>query len=399
MAKPDKSARPIPFLKEGYALAQVLAPDEETAGRLTLDAYAVTAGTSRFALLAALLSDTHLPTPPSVPPSGPPVRWETTSGFMTPSVSTSPAPAEVPSSLIADRLAAEQRGQEILGRFARLPAAERGVAYLGLVRGLATADLATLFRVSPEHVAIFQEAAAQSLFGDPTRPGDPELLASSMKPLLSPPGDTLRKSVRAAMTAALKGSHSELARPAPRGRLLPVLGILMLSVIAALAVTRLFPRSSAGPPVQEAADALEAAATQLPLERHQITSSDPLEIEAWMNQRIPWRFTVPTVESLPLAGAGLTRLVSGVRIPILFYGSRETDLSIGVMNYAILQASSDRLMLDRPTIDRLASGETPVLRTIDGHSVLAMRHRDDIYLAVSREIDVALPSRITFGTE
>ncbi|MFT4605189.1 MAG: hypothetical protein ACI9W4_001928 [Rhodothermales bacterium] len=399
MAKPDKSARSIPFLKEGYALAQVLAPDQETARQMTVEAFQKTAGASRFALLEALLVGVDIPAPRLVPVTPPNVLWETTSGFRTPSVSTGPPLAVAHSSLIADRLAAEHRGQDILGRFAGLPTEARAVSYLGLVKELGTADLASLFRVSPGHMASIQADAASTLFGHSTRPGDSALLGTSLDPLLELPEGPLKKSVRKAMTVSLKASRSGGPRSAPRGRLLPVLGILMLSVVAALAVTRMFPRTSAGPVVQETTDALDAAVAHLPQESPQISSSDPVEIEAWMNQRIPWRFTVPAVEGLPLAGAGFARLASGIRIPALYYGAGETDLAIGVMNYAILQASSDRLMLDRPTIDILASGETPVQRTIDGHSALAMRHRDDIYLAVSRQIDVSLASRITFGVE
>jgi hypothetical protein len=399
MAKPDKSARPLPFLKEGYALAQVLASDQGLADQLITDAYAVTAGTSRFALLEALLAGVDMPPPEPKPLAGPPVRWETTSDFQSPSVSASLTTVEAPSSLIAERLAAEKRGQDMVGRFARLSQAERAVAYLSQISGLSGADLASLFRVSPEYIGTFQDSVAHTLFGGALRPGDPELLAESLKPLVEPPGKALTEAVRQAMTVALKGPRDKVARPAPRGRLMPVLGILLISVVTALAVTRLFPRTPAEPVAPRPTDALEAAATQLPLENHQITTSDPAEVEAWIAQRIPWRFSVPNVEALPLAGAGFTQLVSGVRVPMLFYGSGETDLSIAVMNYAILQASSDRLSLDRPTIDRLATGETPELRTVDGHSVLAMRHRDDIYLAVSRQIDVALPSRISFESE
>jgi len=93
--------------------------------------------------------------------------------------------------------------------------------------------------------------------------------------------------------------------------------------------------------------------------------------------------------------------VDELQAPVLFYGAPDSPptLFVVVIDYALLDRESSRLVLDRPTLDSIATPSIRVDRLIRGQSTITLRNRNDIYIAVSAEADRDLPHRVSFKDE
>lgn len=383
MARRDNTKSEILHLAEVFALAQILADGEDWAFNATLEAFSEASTEGRFGLLRHLLTGVR------VPPSPVQMAWQVTPGYTVATSVKAAAPSST--SVIGRRVALETLRRTLVERFGELPKVDRAVVYLSAASGLGSGDLAPLFSVSAAQFDSHRLDALDKL-GIRADSGEGlETLKAGLQPFLRPPGRALRDAVRRATVP-----RSAPAGTSPRGKLLPVIGILLLAVLSALAVTRFFGRPTGPPPLPPAQDVLQAAAGILPDSEIQLATNDPAEAGEWLDRQILWSFEVPAVNGPPLLGAGFTTIANGVRIPTLFYGTDEPELTVGVMNYAILDREADQLALDRETIDRLADGSPPAQQEFSGRSALVLRHRDDLYLAVSSQVDVALGNRISF---
>lgn len=383
MARRDNTKSEIPHLDEVFAVAQILADGEDWAFNATVEAFSAASGEGRLGLLRHVLSGVRLP------PSPVQMAWQVTPGYtMATSVKSVARPAD---SVIGRRIALETFRRTLVEQFGDLPRVDRAVLYLSASTGLVSGDLAPLFGVPVSQFESHRLDALGKLGIPPDSENGLVTLKEGLQPFLRAPGRALRDAVRRASVP--KGAPSRMSQ---RGKLLPVIGILLLSVLSALAVTRFFGRPAGPPPRPTAQDVLEVAAGILPDGEIQLATNDPAEAGEWLDRQILWSFEVPDVNGPPLLGAGFSTIANGVRIPTLYYGTSGPELTVGVMNYAILDREADQLALDRETIDRLADGSPPAQEEFAGRSALVLRHRDDLYLAVSSQVDVGLGNRISF---
>ncbi|NNE69652.1 MAG: hypothetical protein HKN29_04730, partial [Rhodothermales bacterium] len=318
MAKRDNTAAEIPHLAEVFALAQVLAVDEDTAFSSTVDAFRAVPSGSRFELLGQMLKDIQLPPAPlqSV--------WQVATEFSVPPVEVAiEASAQ---SVVARRVAHEALRLRVTERFAGLPRGDRAVAFLLATSGLAHADLAGLFGLQPEQLEAHRTAVLESLGLPSENTTGLAALQEGLQSHIVQPGRTLRDAVRRArVPGPAKGGSAST-----RGRILPVVGILLLAVVSALAVSRFLGRPPAGPPPPPPAEnALESAAYLLPLGDIQFPSRDPDEAHDWLERQLTWSFNMPAVNGVPILGAGFVSLIDGVQVPTLFYGSGSPELFVG----------------------------------------------------------------------
>jgi DNA-directed RNA polymerase specialized sigma24 family protein len=327
--------------------------------------------------------------------------------------SLGPALPAAPTFLLTERIAAQDRGRRVLSAFSNLTPPERVVCFLGARRIRSSGDLAVVLGVPLSHAAqLAREAFGRFSAGlnppqmssedgaeAPSGPmasesygPDLNMLALVLDGLLEGPGTHLH--------AAINTSLIRLPGPVPRKRgyrLVPIAGILLLALASAIAVIQLLGR--AGPPTIAApVHLLDAVVREIPDARLVVGTSNPVEAQRWLFARVGWRFSIPTVSGADLSGVGFSTLAGSIQVPVLFYGSGESsELAVAVLNYATLERESDLVILDRPTLDRLAELADPEIRTIQGHSAVAIRNRDDIFLAVATEIDVNLSNRLSFA--
>ncbi|MFT5143721.1 MAG: hypothetical protein ACI80V_001481 [Rhodothermales bacterium] len=426
MAKAEILPSRVPHLEEVFATAQVVSSSVPEAEDRALRAYHAVEPTDRFGLLAWVIADSGLVEAapeiveasefgPSEPADerGPESVSPQAAAPGVAEPPPEPAPPAAPAFLLNERIAAQDRAGRVLSALSNLTPSERVVCFLGARRIQSAGDLAIVLGVSPAHADhLAGEAFCRFSSGlNPPRasapdtsqaPADPvatesrgpdlAMLAGALDGLLDPPGAQLH--------ATVDGSLVRLGPPAAktrRYRLLPIAGVLLLALASAMAVIRFL--GPVGPPEVEApVHLLDAAVRELPDARQVVGTSSPAEAQRWLFARVGWRFSIPTVSGADLSGVGFTTLAGSIQVPVLFFGTGESaELAVAVLNYATLERESELVNLDRATLDRLAELAPPENRTIDGHSAVAIRNRDDIFIAVANTIDVNLSNRLSFA--
>ncbi|MBO6576334.1 MAG: hypothetical protein JJ896_16605 [Rhodothermales bacterium] len=441
MAKNDATTR-VPHLAEAFALAQVMTNSLEAAESLVVEAYRSAGAANRFALLGAMVTASGMafddiePVPlgaVATPPSGPAAApadaatsspsdaatsspSETATGAppdaatssLSATASTSPPDAPVtasphsdpsqpqsdlePASLVSARINRELLRDRLARAYAAMDQRDRTVTFLA-TRGMrAPDDLGTVLGIPAPRAALFLGEAASRLAAQEVCTAEVALDALDLDRFLERPGSELiRKTAGALMRPATRRK-----RPL-RTRVPAVLSLLAIGALTAVAVTQLFPRQEVVQ-IPPPADALERAAQIVPFTEVELETRSREQAADWFDGRVDWDFAVPNIVGTGLTGVAFPEIATGVRIPVFFFGPSgdQRDITIGVLNYAMLGARADRITLDRATLDNLATGGAPRMRTFEGRTAVALRHRDDIFLVVSRQTDVALPGRVSF---
>lgn len=166
------------------------------------------------------------------------------------------------------------------------------------------------------------------------------------------------------------------------------LALLFLVVISA----GLFGLFSLLQPTAESSPSLvDLSARQANSIRPQLESSDPTELETYVQQTWNRRVSVPTIEQAQLQGIGRFHVTDEVEVPVFLYSDSadSSRLAAFAYSYALLDRLGPQTALDANLRSQLAKNEEMLERQTEDRGVVLWRHRDDIFIAVSPSHDSA----------
>lgn len=201
-------------------------------------------------------------------------------------------------------------------------------------------------------------------------------------------------------------SAPEAHRPAPPDRSSARLwgGIrrlgtaVLLIVTAGLAAYLLSAtlRSSPEDASPSAASVIELTARQANDLQPMVTTHVASEAAAVVRNELGWQLAVPTVDAAELRGVSIVELASDARVPAFLFSDSTSGerITVYAFSYAFLDRNADRLALST-TVRQAIEDEARVdVHRIDEAGVLVWRHRNDIYVAVTRGDAEHVRSRI-----
>jgi hypothetical protein len=130
-----------------------------------------------------------------------------------------------------------------------------------------------------------------------------------------------------------------------------------------------------------------------------MTTESPEQVTAFVQERLDWRLAVPLIEGASLQGVTLREISEDVEIPVLQFDDRQIrqPILVYVFDYRLLDLYSDRLSLEADIQNQIVAEQHYDLHDLGEKQVLVWRHRDDIYLAVTRGEAETLQGRIAFA--
>ncbi len=133
--------------------------------------------------------------------------------------------------------------------------------------------------------------------------------------------------------------------------------------------------------------------------RPSLKTESPEEAEAYVQDQLQWRLTLPSIDQAVLSGVGLREVAPAITVPVFLYQDTAQDdrrIALYVFSYALLDRHGDRIQLE-PEIQRQITDDGRFdLHDLGKRNVLVWRNRDDIYVAVTPGNPEALRKRIVF---
>lgn len=302
--------------------------------------------------------------------------------------------------------------------FASLTVDDRAVLFLDVVEGLSHAQMAAVLDISDQEAAIatgearrrVHDAVLRAASRDERQIMSRGLPDSWLRPALDVmmerlPGapERLRRKVASALSGLETAPPPQGAagrRPRSPGRWTPrrVAGatLLVLAVGVTGYVAALI--SEIGTPGDLLSITESAAAHSDP----QLVSGSSPEAQEFLYAQIGRRIQIPEVANAQLQGAGIVRIETGDRVPVLYYedAERSDRIEVVVFDYELIDRLEESVTLPPRLLDMLQSENA--VHVTDGARTLAAawRHRSDIYVATgSGDAIESLPPRLSFPEE
>ncbi len=131
-----------------------------------------------------------------------------------------------------------------------------------------------------------------------------------------------------------------------------------------------------------------------------LETDSPEEAEAYVQDQLQWRLTLPSIDQAALSGVSLREVAPAITVPVFLYqdAAGETDqrIALYVFSYSLLDQHDDRLKLEPEIQQQITDTGRFDLHDLGKRNVLVWRHRDDIYVAVTPGDPEALRQRIVF---
>lgn len=422
MSEPVRSPDLLQHLERLYALAQVLTPDAEGATRLVEATYerAFAArpedrrpSMDEKAWLFRLMLDVqrgHAVQPEAAPDGLAAYRRSLAGAFLTRTLPTA---------------------------FATLPPQERLVLVLCEVEGLSCADAGAVLDLDPAAVCHRLETARtvlMNLLRTSATPAERPLIETSLPegaleealrrlvqegfaplpPTLLPtltastptpatyPDDVHHPDVRDSdvrhpdVRKRRVGRRVPVRASQPLGRLRRSIGALaIIGAAGLLGYLLTVPQTPQAPEVnlitlsaRQAGDATDLA----------LRTNSPEQAERFVRDRLGWRLTVPSISGATLSGVGIEEVAPEVDVPVFVFSDQTTGrpVTLYAYTYALLQRFGDRIELERDILRQIENDAHVDIHDLGEEKVLVWRHRDDIYVAVTRSDAEALRQRIFF---
>ncbi len=424
----DRRALLLAHLDSVYALAQAVAPDAERAARLVEDTY--------VQALATL--------PPGRPPEDDKRRLlhlmmqvhREQAAFPEPTAEAGAEPPAKAMHAFRRRLAEEIADSALPAVFAALPEAQRLILLLCEVEDFPCSDAAFVLDLDAEAACRRLEQARAAVLaalhegasahqrrlmesGLPEdwlrhalrrtaaaafRPAPPSLHPSITKaaearppsppeapPLEPPPPEPPRLSLPEERLA------DALPRPAAFGARLGRFALALLLVTAIGLIGYFASRSFERPAETNAVTLSVQKADDVSLT---FRTGSPEQAEEFVQGRLGWRLTLPSIDEATLIGVGIREPASGVAVPVFLYedagGAATPPIALYVYSYALFDRYRDRIQLEPGILRQIQEEQRFDLHDLGERQVLVWRHRDDIYLAVTSGDAEALRQRIVF---
>lgn len=213
-------------------------------------------------------------------------------------------------------------------------------------------------------------------------------IASALQDELAPLPPTLRPQI-----APPASAEPASALPPTRTDGWVRIGYLVLLVFAlAIAAYLLLRRTT----MEGEANLIVLAARHAESVEVAVQTDDVRVAESFVVDHVGWQLSLPDISGYSLAGVGLDEVVPGVSLPVFQYvGSDSLALTLYAANYSLLDQAAPHLVLEADVLQQLEDDAHFDLHDIDGTQVLVWRHRDDLFLAVSRRPDPSLAQRIS----
>lgn len=143
-------------------------------------------------------------------------------------------------------------------------------------------------------------------------------------------------------------------------------------------------------------DALELAVRTSSRVNLDITSSDAEDVERFLMERLNWRLAVPAIEGATLLGSQIREITSGVYVPALYYEDTQTEgqITIVAYNYALLDRNDEFVQFEPATLSQIEDPGHYELHDLGRQQLLVWRHRNNIFVAVTRGTAEALQDRV-----
>lgn len=143
-------------------------------------------------------------------------------------------------------------------------------------------------------------------------------------------------------------------------------------------------------------DALELSVNAASGMNLDVSSSDADEVERFLLERLDWRLVVPEIEDATLLGVQIREISSGIRVPALYYEDSQSDgpITLVAFNYALLDRSSDHVEFEAATLSQIEEAGHYELHDLGRQHLLVWRHRNNIFVAVTRGTAEALQDRV-----
>ncbi len=137
------------------------------------------------------------------------------------------------------------------------------------------------------------------------------------------------------------------------------------------------------------------AARNAPEARFVLNTADARAAEAFVEDHVGWRLSLPEIQGYSLDGVGIAEIAEEVTIPVFRYRAPGADtITLYAVSYALLDQVPGRVMIEDDVLRQLEDDAHFDLHDIEGTQVLVWRNRDDLYLAVSADAD-DLTRRVT----
>ncbi len=127
-----------------------------------------------------------------------------------------------------------------------------------------------------------------------------------------------------------------------------------------------------------------------------IATDDAAEVERYLLDNIGWRLVVPAIEGATLMGAQIREVSEDIRVPALYYDDSRArgPITLVAYTYALLDRSGERLHFEPATLSQIQNQGHYELHDVGRRQLLIWRHRNNIFVAVTRGTAEALQDRI-----
>lgn len=171
-------------------------------------------------------------------------------------------------------------------------------------------------------------------------------------------------------------------------------GLLVILLASAIGTWITAPPSENGGMRQELFDRMSATEAK---GAPDFSGNDPEQVERFIQDRLGWRLSVPRLDGGTLNGVSLVTIGSLLELPQIRYetaGGQQVLLT--VLDYRHLEDARTEFLVDRGILEQIAeTGQVDVRNAPDFFRV-TWRFRDDIYVAVSEDINPDLRSLFLF---
>lgn len=291
-----------------------------------------------------------------------------------------------------------------------LPEQERLLLHLCYVDRLSPVDAGRILGLGGEEAIAVRDRAWERLevgLRHHAAPAEREILTTSLPPdwlpaalarasesLLAPLPPTLGRSIA---DSAPAGAAPAKAPPRLRGvrrggtgrvrRALTVVTVVVaVGMLGVLLSEGLRPAPEHNLITLSARDADDAAAS--------LATDDPAVAERFIEDRFGTHLRAPVIEGAALTGVGYSTIAAGVEVPLLRYEEAGGVITVYAFSYALLDRVEERARLTPDVLNQIADEQHFDLYDEGANKVVVWRHRDDVFLAVTRGDAEALTDRI-----
>ncbi len=212
--------------------------------------------------------------------------------------------------------------------------------------------------------------------------------ASETPPPLDAPAATEDKPSRPQATPPKRTKSRRLSRVA----------FMVLLFVAVAAVSYLASDSFVNRPPET--NLITLSVKQADAVQPSLETDSPEEAEAYVQDQLQWRLTLPSIDQAALSGVGLREVAPAITVPVFLYqdaaGETAERIALYVFSYTLLDQHDDRLKLEPEIQQQITDTGRFDLHDLGKRNVLVWRHRDDIFVAVTPGDPEALRQRIVF---